>query len=351
MFGNQRTFTPVSEAMTRRNARSLMIVSGALGLVVAVAACTSGAGGPLLPRDRQAGCVSSHALIRMQTRVGATVRVGVGRVVPIWLIEPEAYASGADHTQPPSAFPWLAPASTDANGLTPLAVCKHQPLVMSLPARVYAFRAIRPGRYQITAPLNPAYHLPHLVPRLPPLRPVHLTVVVTPGGVTSPASGQTTYTVVAPVLYLRKVGTPLACLTVLESLPPAGCGGVPVTGYDFRHLVGRVRFHGMGWQSRHALRLVGTWNGHVLTLTRPPSRVRRSTPAPSPPTTCRPTPTGTALGRRITRAHMRLNMLELGPCGKTAWVLVAVADRATISFIHHRFGRSVIVTGWLRPRP
>jgi hypothetical protein len=42
-------------------------------------------------------------------------------------------------------------------------------------------------------------------------------------------------------------------------------------------------------------------------------------------------------------------MLELSPCRHTVWVLVAVADESTISYIRDRFGDQVIVKGWLRP--
>jgi hypothetical protein len=271
-------------------------------------------------------------------------------LVTVWLTEPEAYASGPDDTPPPTAFPWLAPQSSDPAKLSPVAVCRHPPLVTSLPVRLYPFRATSPGRYQITAPLNPAYHVPRMKPPLRPLHPVRVTVVVHSGPAATQASTFPTYTVVAPVLYLTRVGTPTACLAVLESFPPAGCGGVPLTGSDFKRVPGLVRFHGMGWQTR-PLRLVGTWNGHALALTRAAIRATATRPEPSPPEDChgQTTPASTALAQRITRDHATFNMLELVPCGPTIWVMVAVADKATISYIHEQFGRSVKIAGWLQP--
>jgi hypothetical protein len=107
-----------------------------------------------------------------------TTRVKSGDLVTIELVEPEAYASGADDTRPSTAFPWLAPHIPDRTGLTPAAVCKNPPWIFSLPARFYPFRADKPGRYQLVAELNPAYHTPNMRPPLPPLRPVSVTIVV-----------------------------------------------------------------------------------------------------------------------------------------------------------------------------
>lgn len=327
-----------------------MVMGPLLGFVAALAGCGSGAGARAPSHDHhKPSCVSPRAVIQTHITAASTMRVGVGHIVPIWLIEPEAYASGRPRTPPSSAFPWLAPASSDGSGLTPIAVCKSRPLVFSLSARLYAFRAIRPGRYEITAARNPAYHAPRLRTRLPPLPTVRLTVVVATGGAPRP-SANPTYALVAPVLRLAGDGRPTACLAFLLSLPPAGCGGVPVTGYDFRHIPGTVHFHNRGWQTR-PLHLLGTWNGRVLKLTRPPIPVGRASPAPTPPATCHTTPTSDALARRLTDDHIRINMLSLLPCGANVWVLVAVADHETVSYIHKRYGRSVIVSGWLHRVP
>lgn len=278
-----------------------------------------------------------------------TVRVAVGRVVTVWLTEPEAYASSPNDTPPPTMFPWLAAQSSDPAKLSPVAVCKQPPLITSLPVRLYPFRATSPGRYQITARLDPAYHIPHMQPRLRPLHPVRVTVVVSHSPAPEKAS-LVTYTVVAPVLYRTTMKAPMACLAILTSLPPAGCSGVPVTGYDFTRLTGLVRFGATGWETPQ-LRLIGTWNGHTLTLTRTPVQVTTHRPEPSPPAACHghATPQAGALARRITRAHARIRMLELSPCGDTVWLLIAVADKATNSYIHEHFGSRVRIAGWLQP--
>jgi hypothetical protein len=41
-------------------------------------------------------------------------------------------------------------------------------------------------------------------------------------------------------------------------------------------------------------------------------------------------------------------MLALERCGDRLWVLVAVADEATIAYLPHRFGNHFLVSGWLR---
>ncbi len=155
-----------------------------------------------------------------------------------------------------------------------------------------------------------------------------------PGGAAGP-----TYVVDAPVLRFARGERPWACFSVLLSLPPAGCGGVPVSGYEVRRMSGRL------------LHMVGTWDGQVLRLIRAPVPATSPRRDPAPPTACRgrPTPAADALARMITRDHAGLHMLELTPCGRTVWVLVAAADRATISYVREHFGRDVVVRGWLRP--
>jgi hypothetical protein len=220
---------------------------------------------------------------------------------------------------------------------------------MSLPSRLYPFRAVKPGRYSITARLNPAYHVPHLHPSLPPLHGVRLLVVVRPGDVATPSSTSRLYTVTASVLYRPGMRTPQACLTFLESLPPVGCGGVPVAGSDFRHLPHVIHFVAGGWQTPE-LRMVGAWNGHTLLLARPPSTAQTSPREPAPPPGCQDqhAPGTSLLAKRVTHAHVRLGLLELLPCGRRVWALVGVADPRTRGFIRRHFGRRVIVTSWLR---
>jgi hypothetical protein len=214
---------------------------------------------------------------------------------------------------------------------------------MSLPAREYVFRAAKPGRYVITAPLNPAYRLPSMRPRLQPLWPARITVTV------GPRTDGPTYTVSAPVLYRTGSKAPRACLAILTSVPPAGCSGVPVTGYDFRRVSGLIRYGSAGWQTP-LLRIAGTWNGHALALNRAPAPASAAPQPPAPPAGCngKTTPTANSLMRRIGRARDRIGLLQVTPCGTGVWVLAAVADHATRTEIRDRFGERVIVAGWLR---
>src|SRR5205809_309896 len=112
-----------------------VVVAAVLGVLVAGCAGwdAGGSSGPSSGGHR--GCVPSRALGASVGVGSRTVRVAAGRVVTVWLTEPEAYASGPDGTPPPTAFPWLAPGSSDRDALRPVAVCEHPPLVTSLPVR------------------------------------------------------------------------------------------------------------------------------------------------------------------------------------------------------------------------
>jgi hypothetical protein len=164
-------------------------------------------------------------------------------------------------------------------------------------------------------------------------------------------SDKTLYRVVAPVLQTRRMPVPLACQTFLLSLPPAGCGGVEVRGYDFEALPAVRRGGGAWWTP--PLLLVGTWNGRVLTVTRPPQPRHSAPDRPSPPAECtgQATPRTRALARRVTRHHARFDMLQLLPCGRRIWIMVAVAERALLQRLHRDFGHHFIVSGWLRRVP
>jgi hypothetical protein len=338
----------------------LRVVSVRAILVLAVlgpiaTACSHHAGDSFSPRDSTtalraigSGCVPPSgrgASAGVDTR---RVVVTADRVVMLQLVEPEAYASST-RGAPPSAFPWLVAESSDTAGLRLVELCAKPPVIMSLPFRLYPFRAITPGRYQITARLNPAYHVPHMHPALPPLHRVRVTVIVRAADTARPSFSAQLYTVTASVLYRPGMSTPHACLTFLESLPPVGCGGVPVAGFNFRHLPHLVHFSDMGWQTP-ALRMVGVWNGHTLLLTRRPSLARTSAREPAPPSVCQgrqPRETN-RLAMRITHAHEELGLIELVPCARRVWALVGVADPPIRSFIRHHFGRRVIISGWLR---
>jgi hypothetical protein len=287
-----------------------------------------------------AACVSPRALGTTVQPGMTEVSVASGGVVTVALTEPEAYASSM-HGPPPKAFPWLRAGSSNSRGLEPAAVCRRPLVMTSLPERLYPFRALHPGRYVLTSPLNPAYHVPRMRPRLAPLHPLRVTVVVG-------AAAQPVYSVLAPLLRTRPTGPTLACSVELTSLPPAGCSGVPVTGVDISRLPGAHRLRGV-WETG-PLRLIGTWNGRALQVTQP-AVVSHTQPPARPPLSCRVPSTSLAsmLANRIAAHHRGLDVLATSPCGSVAWVLVAVRDARTVAAIHARYGRRIVVSGLLRP--
>ena len=65
---------------------------------------------------------------------------------------------------------------------------------------------------------------------------------------------------------------------VLTSLPPAGCGGAVVRGLDPMTVDGAERYAN-GTITTPSVRLVGTWDGHALTVTQPAERRDPDPPA------------------------------------------------------------------------
>jgi hypothetical protein len=154
--------------------------------------------------------------------------------------------------------------------------------------------------------------------------------------------------VTAPLLQTKRMHHPYACDAFLLSLPPAGCSGVAVSGYDFEHLPGVVHA-GETWWTNHAFSLTGTWNGRVLTVTRPPMERGLKGTAHPEPSRCRGL-FSAELGTisRMIRAHAsKIGLMEMSPCGSRVWVLVAVKDRDIVRAIH-RLGRDVLIRGWLQ---
>jgi hypothetical protein len=189
------------------------ITSAILGAAILIPAmfstgCTGWLAGAPTQHTNNASCLPSDVALATVIRHRGVVRVAVGRVVTLGVIEAEAYASAPDGQPVPAAFPWMPAASSDPAGLAPSTVCKRPPLVMSLPCHYYPFRAIHSGRYTISAPLNPAYHLPSFRPPLRPLRPVRVTVVVRNSSASAQRSPAGRYAVVASVRYLSRVGRP-----------------------------------------------------------------------------------------------------------------------------------------------
>jgi hypothetical protein len=163
------------------------------------------------------------------------------------------------------------------------------------------------------------------------------------------------FEVVAPVLYWTKTHRQVACLAVLASLPPAGCSGVRVTGYDFKRELNAgeaITVDGRAAWPTPSLRMVGTWNGHVFQVEHASLARASADTQPIPPRACDGSIITRASGRlawRLTEHHAALNLLEARACRRFVWALVPVADGRTVAYIHRRFGNRVLVAGWLRP--
>jgi hypothetical protein len=80
---------------------------------------------------------------------GSHARVRVGAIVYVVLGVPEKY----DEPRFPRAFPWLAPSSSAPRVLAPVALCQRTGAA-TLRVKVAAFRAVRPGRAALLAPLS-----------------------------------------------------------------------------------------------------------------------------------------------------------------------------------------------------
>lgn len=163
------------------------------------------------------------------------------------------------------------------------------------------------------------------------------------------------YQITAPLLSVRG-GPVYACHAVLLSYPPAGCGGVLVHGVGIGQVPGVQRYTN-GTLYTPTVRLVGTWDGQALAVTQPPQAAKLQTPVQQP--NCQTggaglSPSSLALQQRVgqdqaTLVQHGVAVLETVPCpSSTLYMLVAVADEATVSYLKSRYG-PVEVAGWLQP--
>jgi hypothetical protein len=158
------------------------------------------------------------------------------------------------------------------------------------------------------------------------------------------------YTVSTIVAHYGSSRGTLACESsiLMTDEPGGGCGGVPIAaGYDLQQFAGRS-YPGGGWDTP-ILRLVGTWDGrlfHVTSATPTKSGTGGSDP------NCaahRSGPVVRLSNAEITDLSRRIELFGSGPCGHTYWFQVAAADHRTVSYLRHRFGSSVLVSGFLQP--
>lgn len=84
---------------------------------------------------------------------GQRASVRVGELVYIHLVVGERFMRPGR----PRGFPWASARSSAPAVLESVPVCPSKGAVSTLPVRAFAFRAHRPGRARVSAPLSPAW--------------------------------------------------------------------------------------------------------------------------------------------------------------------------------------------------
>jgi hypothetical protein len=173
-------------------------------------------------------------------------------------------------------------------------------------------------------------------------------------GAGSSGPAATRYEVTAELL-LASDSRVYACYAYLQSLPSGGCGGIEVRAVDFRRIPGMVDYP-YGGQGSPPVRLVGTWDGHALTLTESPHPAQKATGLPeacqqelgfegAPGLMAGESQVGDGL-----KAH-GIAVLQSMPCDDTTLgFTVVVADDSTVSWVTSHY-RNVKIAGWLRRLP
>ena len=165
------------------------------------------------------------------------------------------------------------------------------------------------------------------------------------------------YTVTASVM--QKPGErPHACAAIPLPYPPIGCGGPDVRGLDLATMAGVIRYRN-GVHAIGVVRLVGTWDGQALVLTRAPVSAK---PADATQLRACQQPFGftgssemPAMMQRLMSDEQVLKsrgllLLEFGPCDESSYfVIIPVADSKSVAWLNERYGPTLRVYGWLQP--
>ena len=175
------------------------------------------------------------------------------------------------------------------------------------------------------------------------------------GAVAVPTTPEPLYTVTSTVMQAPG-SAPRACFAMPLPEPPIGCGGPDVRGLDMVSAPGATRYRN-GVRATGVLRLVGTWDGQALALTRRPDAAQMSDQTQMP--ICAQE-TGTSSAEpppplmqkvmddeALLKSHGIL-LLEFGPCKGTVFLGIAVADSKSVDFLTSRYGH-VEIAGWLQP--
>ena len=163
------------------------------------------------------------------------------------------------------------------------------------------------------------------------------------------------YTVTSIVM--QKPGeAPHACFAMPLPEPPIGCGGPALDRADMSTMPGFTKYRN-GVEASGMVRLVGTWDGQKLTLTRPPEAAATTDQTQAP--NCAQDgsePQGPGLPPMMQKvaddssnleAH-GIQVLEMYMCKKSLFMVVPVADKPSVDFLTSRYG-NVKVDGWLLP--
>src|SRR6266851_448638 len=157
------------------------------------------------------------------------------------------------------------------------------------------------------------------------------------------------YELSAPLLATG--GRVFACFSDDLMDPATNCGGIEVKGVD----VSQVPAGGGDPPWSQTMRLVGTWDGHALTLTEAP---RAAPTPPGLPPLCsqdfNPQPVLDTTQRQIevtdALRSRGVDVLESTGCDRTTvGVLVVVADDATVDWLARHY--HVNVVSWMRRLP
>jgi hypothetical protein len=148
-------------------------------------------------------------------------------------------------------------------------------------------------------------------------------------------------------------GRVFACFSDALMGPSSGCGGIEVKGVDISQVPDGGGDNGSPWSQ--AMRLVGTWDGHALTVTERPQLAEKAAGLPEPCTqdfTPQPGFDSMQLQIEVAEALRKRGidaLMSTGCDGTTVGVVVAVADDETVNWLtaHYR----VKIVGWLRRLP
>jgi hypothetical protein len=148
-------------------------------------------------------------------------------------------------------------------------------------------------------------------------------------------------------------GRVFACFSDALMDPTTGCGGIEVKGVDVSKVPDGGGDHGLPWSQ--TMRLVGTWDGHALTLTEAPQPAQTAPGLPQPCTQdFSPQPGFDSIQLQIEVADALRNrgidvLMSTGCDGMKVGVVLPVADDATVDWLTRHY--HVNVVGWLRRLP